>query len=102
MSPKKSSETKDAVGGRKMWTGQTLASGVKGLVSVLTPVSVSQPCCSLPPPASAAVTAHQHCINVSLLCPWLYLPTRRRERRQEGKGRRGGDKAEMQKYKVKL
>lgn len=95
MSQKKSSETKDPVGGRKMRTGQTLESGVKGSVSVLTPVSVSQPCCSLPPPASAAVTAHQHCINVSLLCPWLYSPTRRRERRQEGTGRRGGNKEEV-------
>lgn len=67
---------------------------VKGLV---TNVSVSQPCSCLPLPASTAVTAYQHCINVSLYCAWLNSPTRLRKRRQEGTGRKDGNNAEQRK-----
>lgn len=60
---------------------------VEGLV---TNVWVHQPCSSLPLPVSTAVTAYQHCINVSLYWAWLYSPTHHRKRRQE-EIRGGGD-----------
>lgn len=74
-------------GGRKNNRGQVIKAKCSSrwnlafrLRSVFSaPVSVSQPCGSPPLPASTAVTAYQHCVNVSLYRPWLCSPTHQGE-----------------------
>lgn len=62
----------------------------------VTNVWVRQPCSPLPLPVSTAVTAYQHCINVSLYRACLYSPTHQRKRRQEGARRK--DRGEQRRF----